>query len=203
MSDETEAVVDVDQDTVRSQSPVTVQAPLSESNDADDKDDNSRNRKTSEETVATVPDEDVSSGTYEDDGGEASEEEHDAAPQISSKSLASNASKAPSTKQVSSKSINSQNSNASESATEGGKIPTSDDLARVRDQLQKSLQEEKRLLGLQQQLLLELEGIEVSIVKAESEERIARLSSQQAYVTRLMSKVQTGEEEETRQKGQS
>ena len=43
------------------------------------------------------------------------------------------------------------------------------------------------LLGLQQQLLVQLESIELAIIKAESEERIAKLASQQAHVLRLLS----------------
>ncbi len=98
---------------------------------------------------------------------------------ISSKSLAST------TNPVSSKSINSLSSQSQSSSSTAASKGVEDYKA-LQEQLRKSLETEKRLLMLQQQFILELENLEQSIIKVESEERIARLAIQQAQVIRLM-----------------
>lgn len=67
---------------------------------------------------------------------------------------------------------------------------TEEDVTKARDELQKKLQEEQMVTGLQMQLLLQLDELNASIASAESEERMAKLAMQQAHAIRLMKKTQ-------------
>jgi hypothetical protein len=64
--------------------------------------------------------------------------------------------------------------------------PTEEDVERLREELDKNLQEEQMLISLQMQLLLQLRKLKAAIQAAESEEGLARLASQQAKVIRLL-----------------
>jgi hypothetical protein len=76
----------------------------------------------------------------------------------------------------------------SETSAEQLKNPKEEDLHELQAELRKNLEEEQTLISLQMQLLLQLEKLKSSIEKAESEERLARLASQQAKLIRLLRK---------------
>lgn len=61
---------------------------------------------------------------------------------------------------------------------------------RLREKLEKNLQEEQMLVSLQMQLLTQLERLNASIAEAESEERLAKLAIQQGQITRALKKCQ-------------
>lgn len=65
-----------------------------------------------------------------------------------------------------------------------------DDVHRLRDELQQSLQEEERLTIAQMQLISQLEKINGSIISLEKEERMGKLAIQQAQIIRLLKKAQ-------------
>ena len=72
--------------------------------------------------------------------------------------------------------------------------PTEEDLERIQEELQATLEEENMLIGLQMQLTFQLEQLQSAITSAESEDRIARLAIQQAKTMRLSRKMETGED---------
>lgn len=76
----------------------------------------------------------------------------------------------------------------SSSASNDGTVVSEEEMKQLRNDLQKSLQEEQMLLSLQMQLLLQLEKMNTSIALAESEDRLAKLALQQAQVARAMKK---------------
>jgi hypothetical protein len=154
----------------------------------------SRNRSLSQETKVTVPEDDVttSESTSEHDDRdsergeeELSDDEFDGDAGISSKSLTSHAS---SNRPKSLSSVVSQRSCSSSSTSKDELAPSAEDIRRIREQLQKSLQEENTLLAMQQQLLGELEGIEHAMIKAKMEERISLVASQQAHIMGLLTR---------------
>lgn len=157
----------------------------------------------SHDTVATLPDEDDLSserndpddcrgGSYDkfdDDlplvpGYEGKQQEKVG---FECKSLASISSKPLSSTMdpASSKSLMSHSSQSS-SSSRGVPVITDEDCKALQEQLTRSLEQERVLLRQQQKLILELESLEQSIIKSESEERIARLAIQQAQIIRLM-----------------
>jgi hypothetical protein len=155
-----------------------------------------RNRSYSQDTVDKNIDLSTSSSSDEDSGMEEcnddlSERDFDGDARFSAKSLISLSSKASSsTKPVSSKSNSSHQSiYTSSSISLGENGPTADDMKRLREQLHQSLEEEKKLLGIQQKLLTQMEEAEHAIIRSEHEERIARVASQQAYVMNLLDKA--------------
>ncbi|KAG7350457.1 hypothetical protein IV203_009817 [Nitzschia inconspicua] len=172
----------------------------------------SRYRSRSQDTVETVDIGDSSSNGSDngedgdDDDGEGNEDcpndvsvsEHDSDrdAKCSSKSLNSLSSKASSstTRPVSSNSVSSpQSPKSSSSVAKDENGPTLDEIRRLKEKLQKSLEEEKRLLGVQQQLLIQMEEIEHAIIVAEHEERLARVSSQQAHLMTLLDRAKESE----------
>jgi hypothetical protein len=101
-----------------------------------------------------------------------------------------------STKPVSSKSVSSHQSTYTTSSTAGDEKDgtAAEDMKCLRDQLYQSLEDEKALLVTQQKLLAQMEEVEHSIIRAEHEERIARVESQQAYLMNLLDKATHDEE---------
>lgn len=67
---------------------------------------------------------------------------------------------------------------------------TEEDIQKLRDDLQQSLQEEERLTIAQMQLISQLEKINGSIISLEKEERMGKLAIQQAQIIRLLKKAQ-------------
>jgi hypothetical protein len=65
------------------------------------------------------------------------------------------------------------------------KIPTGEDISKLRGELDKNLEEEETLLSLQMQLLLQMEKLDSAILAAESKERLSKIARQQAQVIRL------------------
>jgi hypothetical protein len=117
---------------------------------------------TSESTTSTVP-EDFSENSYDENSVSHAEDEE----------LEKVVKPASSTSQ-------------SSSLSPRGRVPTEEDVKRIKEELQKNLEEEQMLLSLQMQLLLQLEKLNEDILRAESEERLAKLASQQAHVMRLL-----------------
>jgi hypothetical protein len=127
-----------------------------------------------------------------------SEHDFDGDVRFSSKSLISVSSKASSSiKPASSKSVSSHQStyaSSSISEDENDGPTTADDMMRLREQIYQSLEEEKRLLGIQEKLLTQMEEVEHSIVRVEHEERIARVTSQQAHIVNLLNRARNAED---------
>lgn len=147
----------------------------------------SKVRSHCQETAATTPVDDVITSEPDNDESERSDDDkYDADAGISSKSLTSYASS--STKPKSFNSSVSQQSISSTSSSKDEFAPSSEDIRRVREQLQNSLQEEMAMLGMQQQLLGELEEVEHAIIKAKMKERSLLVASQQAHVTELLTR---------------
>jgi hypothetical protein len=65
------------------------------------------------------------------------------------------------------------------------KVPTEEDISKLRGELDKNLEEEQMLLSLQMQLLLQMEKLDSVVLAAESEERLSKIALQQAHVMRL------------------
>lgn len=170
-------------------------------------------QKKSQDIVATLPHEDElpSGGVGGGDGavdvpekqddcvsddGRHGDDDEDGALVASSKSLTSNSSKSVvcTTTPVSTQSLTSQSSSAA-ATSDGAAVITAEDYKLLQEKLRTSLREETLLLSLQQQLLVQLENLEQSIIKSESEERMARLAFQQAEVTRLLKNVQEADSE--------
>ena len=78
-----------------------------------------------------------------------------------------------------------KSANSHRSASSNSK-PTEKDVELLRAELNKQLEEEQMLISLQMQLLVQLEKLKSAIEQSESEDRLARLASQQAKVVRLM-----------------
>jgi hypothetical protein len=160
-----------------------VKTTITDPGDSTDEGGAMKDRRESQNTIATLQEEDLSAS--EDSSAQEENEDgddvHATTARSSSKSLGSQSSKTSAHKEISSKSIVTLQSPTPSSTV------TLADLKHAQEELQRSLAEEKSLLNLQQQLLLQLEKVELSIVKAESEDRIARLACQQAQVIRLLS----------------
>ena len=67
---------------------------------------------------------------------------------------------------------------------------TEEDIHKLREELQQSLQEEEKLTVAQMQLISQLEKINGSIISLEKEERMGKLAIQQAQIIRLLKKAQ-------------
>jgi hypothetical protein len=126
-----------------------------------------------------------------------SEHDFDGDARFSSKSLISLSSKASSsTKPVSTKSVSSHQSTCTSSSISGDENdgPTVGDIKVLQQQLQQSLEEEEKLLGIQQKLLTQMEEVEHSIIRTEHEERIARVTAQQVRIIDLLDRTRNTEE---------
>jgi hypothetical protein len=168
--------------------------------------DKNRDRSQSQDTADTHLDISSCDSSASSSGGDndmdeicdevGSEKEYGDEVPYSSKSSVSLSSKASSStaKPVSTKSVSShQSSSSSSTATKDENGPTAADLKHLQERLQQSLEEEKRLLGIQQQLLVQMEEIEHSIIQAEHEERAARVASQRAHILNLMDRARETE----------
>ena len=67
---------------------------------------------------------------------------------------------------------------------------TEEDIHKLREELEQSLQEEEQLTVAQMQLISQLEKIKGSILSLEKEESMGKLAIQQAEIIRLRKKMQ-------------
>jgi hypothetical protein len=75
------------------------------------------------------------------------------------------------------------------------KVPTEEDISKLRGEVEKNLEEEQMLLSLQMQLLLQMEKLDSAILSAESEECISKIALQQALVMRLLRSAGAADDE--------